>query len=72
MTYPLKHYELKAIGSAIRWMESCLRLLSDDPNDAAALANEREKLRVAKAAHRKLNADYKASRPKVAIPAGRT
>lgn len=64
----LNRNELKAIGAAIRWMELCLKPPNDaEAEDPAAVDREREKLRIAKAAHRKLNAEYKASRPKRAL-----
>ncbi len=59
----LKRTELKAIGAAIQWMDLCLRHPQEgDP--PGALEAERERLKLARAAYRKLNADYKASRPK--------
>lgn len=73
MTYLLKRKELKAIGAAIGWMADCLNQPVDETGQAA-WDKEREKLRIAKAAHRKLNAAYKSSRPKKGLPitAGRT
>ena len=58
--------ELKAIGRAIGWMEECLKQPIDGQTDAD-IAQEVEALKVAKAAKRKLNAAYKASRPKAAL-----
>lgn len=60
--------ELKAIGRAIGWMEECLKQPIDGQTDAD-IAQEVEALKVAKAAKRKLNAAYKASRPKAALEA---
>lgn len=63
----LKLNELKAIGRAIGWMELCLKQPIDGQTDAD-IAQEVELLKIAKAAKRKLNADYKASRPKKCHP----
>lgn len=59
--------ELKAIARAIGWMEICLKQPIDGQTDAD-IAQERTLLKTAKAAKRKLNAAYKASRPKQALP----
>jgi hypothetical protein len=58
--------ELKAIGRAIGWMELCLKEPIDGQTDAD-IAQERAALNTAKVAKRKLNAAYKASRPKAAL-----
>jgi hypothetical protein len=63
----LKRYELKAIGAAIGWMEECLKRTGDEVGEEG-LERELEKLRIAKVAYRKLNADYKASRPMRSVP----
>lgn len=63
----LTRKELKAIGAAIGWMADCLKQPVDETGQEAWDA-EQEKLRIAKAAYRKLNAAYKASRPKVGNP----
>lgn len=59
----LKRAELRAIGAAIRWMDLCLRhpQKGDPPS---ALEAERERLKLARSAYRKLNAAHKAARPK--------
>ena len=62
----LTRKELKAIGAAIGWMADCLKQLADEIGQEA-WDREQEKLRAAKAAYRRLNADYKASRPNAAL-----